>query len=385
MNLVLRVNDFVRAMSTGRPGEYTMCPGGSATLYSSCFAAMTLHYTGRLDTLSTSECRQWAQYLAGFQDPESGYFIGPELVPEELTSEVHDYEHVAMHLAAHVLPALSLLDAAPRHTLAFAHRFLNPNELTSWLEARNWRRAWLEGNNLLFIGQFLLHLRDREHRPEAAKSLGIYFDWLDSQIDPQTGLWGTNGFCSPFVAMCGGYHQLLVYYAEGRDVLYKERLVDTVLSLQHPDGGFSPNGGGGACEDVDAADILVNMYKLCDHRRQDIRAALKRLLDSLAPNHMADGGYLYRRDQAFSHMGILKTQSPANVSNLFATWFRVHSVALISEILADETVAQTAWRFNDVCSMGWHRSWRTVPGSGGRKGLFRKLFGHCRDRFSSSG
>lgn len=361
MNMAQRVNDFVQQMNTGRPGEFTMCPGGNVTLYSSCFAAMTLYYTGKLDNLTQGERHEWGKYISGFQDSESGYFVGPELVPEELTSDIHDYEHVAMHLTAHVLPALSLLKTSPPHPLAFAHRFLDPNQLTRWLEARDWRRAWLEGNNLLFIAQFLLHLRDREKRPEATKSIGIYFDWLDSQLDPQTGLWGTNGFCSPFVAMCGGYHQLLAYYGEGRDVLYKERLIDTVLSLQHPDGGFSPAGGGGACEDVDAADILVNMYKQCDYRRGDIRAALKRLLDSIVPNQMADGGFVYRLNQSFTHMGIRKTESPANVSNLFATWFRVHTLALISEILPEEPVAKTRLKFNDICSMGWHRSWRDRP------------------------
>lgn len=368
MNLTEQVDDFVLSLNTGRPGEYKMCTGGNVTLYSSCFAAMTLHYTGRLGHLKETERQSWGKYISSFQDAESGYFIGPELVPEELTSEIHDYTHVAMHLAAHVLPALSLLKTKPQHQLLFAHRFLEPPQLIEWLETRDWRRAWLEGNNLLFIAQFLFHMRDHEKRPEAAKGIKIYFDWLDSQLDPKTGLWGTNGFCSPFVAMCGGYHQLLAYYWDGRELLYKEALIDTVLSLQHQDGGFSPNGGGGACEDVDAADILVNLYKQLDYRRDDIRAALKRLLDLIPTNQRADGGFVYRLNQSFTHMGILKTRSPENTSNLFATWFRVHTLALISEILCDESVAQTQWKFNDTCSMGWHRSWRQPS-----RNLFHKL------------
>ncbi|MEZ4681893.1 MAG: hypothetical protein R2932_47560 [Caldilineaceae bacterium] len=105
------------------------------------------------------------------------------------------------------------------------------------------RCVWLEGNNLLFVGQLLVFLRDIEENKQAQLALDFYFDWLDSQVDPQTGLWGTNGYCSPFVAMCGGYHQLLVYYYEHRPVLRIEQLIDTVLALQHIDGGFSPKGG----------------------------------------------------------------------------------------------------------------------------------------------
>jgi len=56
-------------------------------------------------------------------------------------------------------------------------------------------------------------------------------------------------------------------------------------------------------------------------------------------------------------MGVGKTASPANQSNLFSTWFRAHTLALMSEILTDEEIAQFDWRFNDSCSMGWHRPW----------------------------
>jgi hypothetical protein len=174
-------------------------------------------------------------------------------------------------------------------------------------------------------------------------------------MDPKTGLWGTNGYCSPFVAMCGGYHQLLVYYYENREVKYKERLVDTVLSLQHPDGGFHPKGGGGTCEDVDAADILVNMYKQIDYRRAEIRSSLRRLLELIKNKKTTEGGYVYRLNERFAQGGILKTHTPANKANMFSTWFYVHLLALISEVLTDEQYLRLDWKFNNTSSMGWHK------------------------------
>jgi hypothetical protein len=134
-------------------------------------------------------------------------------------------------------------------------------------------------------------------------------------------------------------------------------LVDVALSLQHPDGGFNPDGGGGACEDVDAVDILVNMYKQFDYKRSRIRIALRRSLRQVLEMQAPDGGFVYRRDQPFVHMGIAKTASPANQSNLFPTWFRIHTLALISEILTDETIVKVDWKFNNTCSMGWHYTW----------------------------
>ncbi len=338
--------------------RFASTPGGSETLYASAFACMLLHYTGHLDTLSAGRKQAWADYLNSWQDPDTGYFMGPELAPEEITSRKHSFEHVSQHLTAHVLPALNLLGAQPKFSLAFARPFVAQDYLQSWLDARDWRDAWLEGNNLIFAGQFLIHLRDIEHTDGAQAALNLYFDWLDRAVDPATGLWGSNGFCSPVAALYGGYHQLLVYYYERHPVRFPERLVHVALSLQHADGGFHPDGGGGACEDTDTVDILVNMYKQNNYRRPEIRIALRKGLQHILQRHMPDGGFVYRLRQPFVHLGIQKTASAANESNLFPTWFRIHTLALISEILTDEPVLQWEWRFNDSCSMGWHRRWK---------------------------
>jgi len=355
------VEDTLRFVESCRinPAEWRFASstGGEETLYASTFACMIFQYVGHLQSFSASQKQEWAEYLNSWQDPDSGYFMGPELVPEEIKSRKHSFEHVSQHLAAHVLPALSLLDAAPKYPLTFAHIFLDLDYLQKWLEARDWRDAWLEGNNLIFVGQFLIHLRDVENISVAQPALDLYFDWLDKHIDPATGLWGSNGYCSPVAALYGGYHQLIAYYYENRPVQYPERLIDVALSLQHADGGFHPDGGGGACEDTDTVDILVNMYKQTNYKHLHIRIALRRGLRHILQRRMPDGGFVYRLDKPFVHMGIQKTQSPANRSNLFPTWFRIHTIALISEILTDEPAIQWDWQFNNSCSMGWHRTW----------------------------
>jgi hypothetical protein len=359
-NLVAQVINFTEQCRLNpNTWQFASTPGGPETLYASAFACMLLHYTGHLDTLAVTQKQAWADYLNSWQDEATGYFLGPEMVPAEINSRKHSFEHISQHLAAHVLPALSLLGAQPRYPLTFARPFTNLGFLQNWLEARDWRDAWLEGNNLIFVGQFLIYLRDVEKISSAQSALELYFDWLDKEIDPHTGLWGSNGYCSRATALYGGYHQLLVYYYENRPVLYPQRLVDVALSLQHADGGFHPDGGGGACEDVDTVDILVNMYKQVNYKRPEIRIALRKGLQHILARQMADGGFVYRLDQSFVHMGVQKTASPPNQSNLFSTWFRVHTLALISQILTDEPVAQFNWQFNNSCSMGWHRPWET--------------------------
>ena len=138
---------------------------------------------------------------------------------------------------------------------------------------------------------------------------------------------------------------------------YPAQLIDVALSLQHKDGGFNLNGGGGACEDTDAIDILVNMYKRVDYKRPQIRSALRRSLHHILKRQMSDGGFVYRLNQPFVHMGVDKSASGPNQSNIFPTWFRIHTLALINEILTDEPIVRFNWKFNNSCSMGWHSPW----------------------------
>lgn len=356
MDLVDRISQFVWSLQGDTVGEFRMCHGGQTTLYASCFAAMTLHYLGKLPQLSPGTRRQWADYILQWQEPDGSYFLGPELVKEEITSPEHNWDVVRMHLTAHVLPALALLGVQPSFPLAFAHRFLDIEYLQKWLASRDWRNAWLEGNNLLFVGQFLVHLRDVEQIPEAQECLDLYFKWLDENIEPSTGLWGTRG-SSRARAMYGAYHQLLVYFYEDHPVPYPEQLTDSTLSVQELDGGFSTSGGGGACQDVDAISILTNLYQRYDYERPKIRRALRRAYISVLKRMTHEGGFVYRWGTPFIHMSIPRTRVPANTPHLFATWFGVHTLALLAQVLTDEPTLAQEWQFNRVLSMGWHRPW----------------------------
>jgi hypothetical protein len=226
-----------------------------------------------------------------------------------------------------------------------------------WLGQRDLKNAWFEGNNLLFVGQMLVYLRDAEAHPNAQQALDLWFGWLDRNLDPTTNLWGTNGYCADAEAVYGGYHQLLVYFHEGRLLKNPNGLVDTVLRLQHPDGGFNPAGNAGACEDVDCVDILVNLYKRSNYRRAEIRHHLNRCADHILRTQNVDGGFSYNRNAEQSHMGIPGTNAPANTSTTFATWFRIHALALCAEIVPEHPALKGAnLTFSKMLSMGWHAS-----------------------------
>jgi hypothetical protein len=341
--------------SIGACSVYPSVPGGKITLYGSCYANMARYYLSREPTTSVKdlECLIRRSYC-----PISGMYFGPEL--EHFSTRdgaKHDRDHLIMHLTCSAVLPVAQCFGICLEPILLARKWCEINRLKAWQDSIDWSHAWFEGNNILFVGQLLVYLRDVERNPGAAEAMALWFSWLDRTVDPKTGLWGTNGYCSPMEAVYGGYHQLLVYYYEGHPLPNIRGLVDTVLSLQHRDGGFNPGGNGGACEDVDSVDILVNCYKRLDYRRAEIRLALRRCMHHILQTQNPDGGFPYNRNLPQSHMGIPGTEAGPNVSCTFPTWFRIHTLALIAEVLPEEPeLAGIPFRFNKHLSMGWHRS-----------------------------
>lgn len=327
---------------------------GNVTLYGTCYGSLALYYLGENVDLSSSVYA----FVTECQDAQTGLMAGPELKHFAATPGVmHDREHLLWHSTCTAVPACQEFAITLLHPVKAAHAFCHRDYLGDWLNRRDLTNAWFEGNNLLFIGQLLVYLRDVERHPGAQDGLDAWFDWLDRHADPATSLWGTNGFCSPASAVYGGYHQLLVYWHENRPILNPHGLVDTVLSLRHPEGGFNPAGNAGACEDVDSVDILVNCFKRWDYRRAEIRQALWYCVDHILATQNPDGGFPYNCNCAQSHMGIPGTHAGPNASCTFPTWFRIHTLALCREIIPEHPqLAGIRFRFSNHLSMGWHKS-----------------------------
>lgn len=350
-----RASAFLAARHDPASGGYASVAGGPATLYGTCYATAGLGFLGRRPAAPEAAL----EFMLKGQDPQEGWFVGPELRQwSPPPGARHDREHLLWHLSCAAVGALLELGARPRHPLRFARRFADVDWLLGWLDRRRLADAWFEGSNLLFAGQLLVYLRDLDGDPAAPAALEAWFRWLEARVDPRTGLWGSDCGARRLDVMCGAYHQLLVYRHEGREVRHPERIVDFVLGLQHPDGGFAREGGGGACEETDALDLLVGCYKQRDYRRADIRSAVRRCVRLMLSLQNPDGGFPYRRGVAMSHMGIPDTQCPAGASGTFPTWFRIHALSLAAEVVPDmaELGAGTLG-FSRHFGVGWHRGW----------------------------
>jgi hypothetical protein len=203
-------------------------------------------------------------------------------------------------------------------------------------------------NEVLNLGTFLFYARDFHNVAKAGPLADRLLDWLDAHMDEETGYWGTDCSSSDFAklqAMCGAYHHYILYDYAGRTIPRLERIVDTTLSLQNPSGGFALDGGGGACEDIDATFILVSASRRSSYRREDIRAALARVVPAILSHQNEDGGLVYLRGKDYQY-GVPRMSSDADQSCMFPTWFRMLSVALSAQVLKDHDIAKIQWRFN---------------------------------------
>ncbi len=327
-------------------------------VYCSAYAAMARDLTGSFNGSSQATRRAWADYLNSFQD-EDGLFRDPTFgLPDDLRG-VKFAPNAGWdggiagwgwwHMTNHILCALDSLGAvAPRPIRLLEDFYSERIVLEEWLAARDWNIAWAVGNEVLNLGTFLLYARDFHNEDRAKPLIVRLFDWLDAHQDPATGFWGTD--CRTrggrLHAMCGAYHEYILYVYDDRPIPNLTAAVDATLALQNSDsGGFALDGTSGACEDIDAAFILSNSYLLLDYRRAEIERALARVLSVILEHQNPDGGFVYVRGKPYVY-GHELMRSGVDESALFPSWFRLLSVALINQLIPHPKADPTPWKFN---------------------------------------
>jgi hypothetical protein len=265
--------------------------------------------------------------------------------------------YIDFHVSNYSLGAIDCL--APDHPalLDFARPLLEPMRLKAWLCERDLRDPWLEGNNIVNLGSFLLLMVQQGTGTEQAaarSALQILFDWHDRLQEPDTGFWGVGQHTGPLRllhAMAGSMHNYHLWYATARPLPYQDRAVDYCLT--------QPPKVHSACIDVDLIDLLVHAHWQIDHRRADIRDWLRKLLPELLAFQNPDGGFADVRDgpgvAPRRQDGWVKGYEEAQgLSNTFATWFRWIAIAMIAECLWPAwSPTGTGWTFRRMVGIGY--------------------------------
>lgn len=315
-------------------------------LYASVYAALARHLLNDIDTVSASEKAEWISYIQSFQ-AEDGFFQDTVIAhPGSWYVPPHMEWCGWWHLTCHVIMGLTALGSVAGREFAVLKPFYDERYLKNWLDGRDLGRMAYVGNEVLNLGQLLQYARDFHHIRPAGRAMEIILDWLDKNQDAVTGMWGKS-FETPEEknsAYQGAYHFYLLYEYDRRKINYLERIIDFMLDLQTPQGGFGIHENTTGCEDIDAIDPLARLYFRTEHRRADIKKSLERAFDWVLQNRTSDKGFTFRKD-ADMFYGSKLMFSGKDEGSTFAAWWRMLSLAIISRVLPEGEIKDFPWQF----------------------------------------
>jgi len=334
-------------------GAYSYKPGGPPILYASCYAALTRHLYNDLDALPKSSRQEWISYIQGFQK-ENGLFLDP-MIETPLAEEVDWWGW--RHLTLHALMALAALGGSAQKRFELLRPFKKKGYISTWLESRNWRLDPASvSNEIQNHAVMLQYARDFQGETWCEDSLRDMFDWLDKKQDPETGLWG-EFFNNKHLLSNGvqtGYHLWLLYFYDSRPIHHVDRIIDSCLATQNQCGGFGVPLNSSACEDIDSIDPLVRFSFVTDYRKEDILQALAKSVPWILVNANPDGGWVFRRYEAFQY-GHELMRTEAEESSMFPSWFRTLALAYLGKAIGNSQFGSYSWSHANCPG---HQFWR---------------------------
>ncbi len=325
--------------------------GREPTLLDACALSSSISLLNGWDTIEPGLRYRFAALIQAAQNPATGLFV-PEGIQEAALASRTDSDPAAWLPSLLAVGGLAGLGVNPAHPLKFVDSYATSQACAAWLEQLNWStREWSRsldwsdpavenGARLRLLLSFLIH--ESQQNPSAGidAAVNTIFDWLDERQDPISGLWGLNRgrrFSVPST-MAGFFAPS--YFEFGRPLRNAERLIDTLVGMQHGHGLFSPPAEPAACAALTVVEALVRLSRVTEHRASTVKAALAYAFRPLVAGLKA----------ALSAADIGFWPGPAastwiRTSSLAMIWLNLQAVALISQRSPESFLPGAHWQF----------------------------------------
>jgi hypothetical protein len=358
--------------------------GSEGSVYGTCFAVLT----AELLNYQLPEAESIRKELRKTIDDETGLATDPALVDEKFpTNRSHTREYLDLQTTYFVRNALYALGEKALPSVKFAKELAQKNKVYQWLDDLAWENPWLVSNLDMFLGFFLIELKESSSDDAAIdNALEEYYRWHDTNQSPEDGFWGPNK--DPLERMAGGYHIFVIYDAVNRKIPYLAESVEATRSLAWADKLFVYGGGGGSCEDMDAIDILVRGYLADKPKHNGLVEELVFIAERLSNSQNKDGGFSWRLPTKYSwltklllsakikpFLGAVKTllfklknrshytsthlyssckhyPFKIDVSDTWSCWFRASAIAMIAKSLPEEFDSSCDWYLHKRPGLG---------------------------------
>lgn len=375
---------------------FASTPGGVESLEASHSAAEALYAYGDLARLPAQALRDWVAYFNQYQDPDTGYYLGPYVRERRHPSwtdaahVTHPWAHMHDHLIVCLVGTLRVLGGQPRYRLSegsMTGRFLDRAYLRHYLHGRYWRNyrgdlnfrdhhPWYLGNEYWFPGSILWLIADMEAgTPAGDQALTLlheeWYGWHDANLSPW-GFWygdldgdperlyheELDGAPIPTAGLprtarewawhgnqvMGGAHQMWVYDHDGHpiDPAVRRNQTDLLLAMQNRNDGHwgtgdptAPSSNSNDCTDVDCMTLLAYNFIRQDYRRDDIQAALDRGASVILRDKVAAEGVLQAKAYTSwsHHHASYETLSPGDAGNLHQQAFYLWPLVCAATVL----------------------------------------------------
>lgn len=255
----------------GSYGSYRPAPGQRPDLYSACDAAIMRAIMGEdlRQGLGEERCRQWIGHINSYANRyrKDGSY-----------DDTHG--HSPLHANGMVIGALGVLGGQQAYPNRLYDAFSTVERIGPWLEGIDWKYQWSASH--LFWGGMHCYSLSRQCSAEWRDRV---FAWLDGHLDPQSGWWCRGiPHADRHQALGGSVHILPMYEHHERFFPYPERIIDSVLALQLPEGRWLGNGDPNWMTylELDALYALKYMQRLEPaYRAAEVRKAVRRYAEAI--------------------------------------------------------------------------------------------------------
>ncbi len=326
---------------------------------------MAINLLGEIDSIFTAEQSQsLAIWIKGFSHTNGAFYL-PQITNETIgkmphfnpdAAQYYDLERCWEYLEGHVtnyaLGALDALKQLPnRQNFSFIAHLFDEKDLLAWLALRDMRDPWAEGNFIVNLASFyFLSIRgSQKATPKTDRLIQLLTEWHYRNIEPATGFWGIAQLSDArygLHAMAGACHNYHLFFEQNLDIPHLDKAVDWCLAQPAQDVTT-------ACIDVDLVDILANAYCRLDYRRPEIKTWLEQKLEAILKLQQADGGFpddAKAEGERYFDTWIGGYREPQGISCNFATFFRLLTIAMISEALQPGAYL---WNFRKMLGIGY--------------------------------
>lgn len=334
---------------------------GNTTLLSTSFGIQLNYLIGEMNTYPIDDI---SSKLINLQDEKTGLYFDRIFDMRDISR--FDSEYIHWQIAYFSTIALDMIGKLPKYPFYFLEELKQKDKLMNWFNGQNFNDFWYTSNKIMFLLYFLTYETERLNICND-QIIDLIFDILDSKQDTHTGFWGTNLGATLENGMFGASHIYLYYDFYERKINYKDKIIDCTINLQNTNGLYGSKYGG-ACEDYDAIEIFSILGKSSDYKKELVKNTLKGLHEIIDKKQNSDGGFSYyidnrsiiekinnkisRNEPCYLYSGWNKMKANCFNSDMWATYFRVLSLAKIEKFMGNDN--KERYRFYPLPGWGYY-------------------------------